>query len=141
MFRTPEYVAWMNMKKRCLNASYCRFRGYGGRGITICVRWLESFKNFIADMGARPSPKHSIERKDNDGNYEPANCTWAARPQQDSNKRTNRPITFGSETLTVKEWSRRTGINHETIRHRILIGWSAEQALTTPGRQPNKTDM
>src|SRR5581483_3139285 len=65
MFRSPEYAAWQNMKKRCLDSSYRRFPDYGGRGITICARWLESFENFFADMGPRPSADHSIERKDN----------------------------------------------------------------------------
>jgi hypothetical protein len=139
MFRSPEYTVWMNMKKRCLDSGYRRFPDYGGRGITICGRWLESFQNFIDDMGTRPSAKHSIERKDNDGNYEPTNCVWATRSEQDSNKRTSRLIAFRGETLTVKEWSRHTGLNHETIRNRLVIGWSAEMALTTPSKKAPKT--
>ncbi len=132
MFRSPEYTVWQNMKKRCLDTSYRRYPDYGGRGVTICARWLESFQNFIDDMGPRPSPKHSIERKDNAGNYEPSNCCWAARVVQDRNKRTNHVITYNGETMVLQAWAERTGICYETIRARIAKGWNPEQALTTP---------
>jgi hypothetical protein len=135
-FRTPEYTVWQNMKKRCLDQGYRRYPGYGGRGITICDRWRDSFEAFLADMGTRPSPKHSIERRDNDGPYEPSNCIWAVRRTQDRNKRTNHLITFRGETMILADWAARTGILYETIRHRLAVGWSVEKALTTPGRKP-----
>ncbi len=135
MFRTPEYTVWQNMKKRCYDTGYIRYPGYGGRGITVCERWKDSFANFIADMGPRPTPKHSIERKDNEGNYEPSNCCWAARVVQDRNKRTNHLVTFNGETLTLQAWQERTGICYETIRNRLKLGWSVERALTVPGKK------
>jgi hypothetical protein len=87
--RWPEYWVWSIMKDRCLNANNAKFKDYGGRGIKVCDRWLgdDGFTNFIADMGRRPSPEHSIDRIENDGNYEPGNCRWATRSQQQRNTR------------------------------------------------------
>lgn len=90
MSKTPEYAAWHNMRDRCLNETATRFHDYGGRGITICERWNE-FENFYADMGPRPSQKHSLDRIDNEGNYEPSNCKWSTSRQQAFNRR--RPAT------------------------------------------------
>lgn len=84
---TAEYQAWLNMRKRCLDPNLPAYKNYGGRGITICERW-ESFENFLADMGMKPSPKLTLERKNNNGNYEPGNCKWATRKEQRANQRT-----------------------------------------------------
>jgi hypothetical protein len=83
---TPEFQAWMSMHKRCENPRMRNFRHYGARGIRVCERW-SSFENFLADVGPRPSPEHSLDRIDNDGNYEPTNCRWATRSQQQKNRR------------------------------------------------------
>lgn len=83
----PEYSVWANMKGRCLNSNNKDFRYYGGRGITICERWINSFENFLFDMGHRPSIIYTLERKNNNGNYEPSNCTWDTRKAQSINRR------------------------------------------------------
>jgi hypothetical protein len=88
LHRTAEYTAWQNMRARCLNENHKRFRDWGGRGISICERWNDPVK-FIADMGARPSPEHSVDRINNDGNYEPGNCRWATAMEQARNRGRN----------------------------------------------------
>jgi hypothetical protein len=85
--RTPEHVAWKGMKRRCHSPNNHRWEHYGGRGIEVCDRWRDSFENFFADMGPRHSPRHSIDRIDNDGDYEPGNCRWATQSQQMKNRR------------------------------------------------------
>ena len=87
--KRPEYLSWWNMLDRCLNPKNKNFQNYGGRGITVCQRWRD-FNKFFEDMGPRTSPKHSIDRKNNDGNYEPSNCRWATRTEQQRNRRDSR---------------------------------------------------
>lgn len=88
---TTEYRAWQGMKDRCYNRSACKYKSHGGRGVQVCERWLESFENFLADMGRKPSPELSLDRfPNNDGNYEPSNCRWATAEQQANNRRTRR---------------------------------------------------
>lgn len=90
--RTPEYRCWSHIKSRCYNPKVERYPHYGGRGITVCQRWLQSFENFLSDMGRRPSKHHSIDRIDNDGNYEPNNCRWATASEQQQNKHRSKPL-------------------------------------------------
>jgi hypothetical protein len=119
--KTPEYRTWSAMKRRCFNHGTEHFAEYGGRGITVCDRW-QSFENFLADMGARPTPKHSIERVDNSGNYEPDNCKWETMIGQSNNKRNNRIIEINGEAMTLAQWSRKSGVNESTIRRRLSVG-------------------
>ena len=118
------------MKARCLNTNAPNYTSYGGRGITICERWM-SFVNFLADMGERP-PGTSLDRIDNDRDYCPDNCRWATPRQQSRNTRIARLITFNGETMRVVEWAERLGLNEYIIRSRLKYGWSVERALTRP---------
>ena len=131
MSQTPEYYAWRAMKHRCSAEQSPDYKYYGARGIRVCDRWLK-FQNFYADMGKRPSSEHSLERIDNNGNYEPTNCKWATRREQTVNRRRNRFLTFQGRTLTIADWARETGLSHDCIWRRIDNDWSVEKALTTP---------
>ncbi len=129
--RTPTFVVWKNMLSRCANPNATEFALYGGRGITVCERWRNSFAAFLADVGERPGRDCSIDRIDNSGNYEPANCRWATRTEQGRNRRTNHVLTHDGRTQPLVAWAEECGISHATIRHRLNRGWSVERALTT----------
>lgn len=120
------------MVARCTNNRRKEWPRYGGRGVRVCERWLESFGAFLADVGLRPSTKHSLDRIDNDGNYEPGNCRWATATAQHRNRRDNYRITYRGQTYTRDEWSERTGIHRDTLRGRLRRGWTVEAALTRP---------
>lgn len=135
----PEtgYKCWEAMLHRCKHVDKYACRNHGARGIQVCERWKEpngqGFLNFIADMGPRPSLKHSIDRIDNEGHYEPGNCRWATQKEQNSNTRRNTWIEHNGERKTVAEWARLAGLDAGTLYSRIFIGkWSVEKALTTP---------
>jgi hypothetical protein len=85
--REPEYIAWQNMKKRCLDKNSVDYKNYGGRGITVSAEWLNDYPKFRADMGAKPTPKHTLERVNNNGGYMKSNCKWATRKEQAANQR------------------------------------------------------
>ena len=125
-----EYTSWQSMKERCLKPSHKSYARYGGRGITICERWLNSFGNFYADMGPKPTPQYSLERKDNNKNYEPDNCMWALPIVQSRNNSLNRNITFNGETLCLAAWAERIGIRPASLSHRLNAGWPLDAALT-----------
>lgn len=130
---SSTYIIWGSMIKRCTNPRAKNWGDYGGRGITICDRWRD-FRNFLADMGERPSKDHSIDRINNDGNYEPANCRWADRTTQANNKRNNRIVEFDGLRLTVPQWARRFGVSADAIRQRLLAKWPVNERLFTPSR-------
>jgi hypothetical protein len=111
----PEYNAWYDMISRCEKPTMPYYHRYGARGITVCERWRNSFRDFIADMGKRPSSKHSIDRIDNDGNYEPSNCRWATREEQNNNRSCCVYLEYDGRKLTLSQWSKVTGINQQTI--------------------------
>ena len=125
-----EHAIWIAMRQRCTNPKNDRFGYYGARGIRVCERW-ESFEAFLEDMGQCPGG-HSIERSDNNGNYDPNNCHWGTRKEQMRNTRTNRLITFRSRTQCVAEWAEQLGISHTALRARLRNGWSISRALLTP---------
>lgn len=99
-----EYRIWTKMKLRCHDPNNSRYAGWGGRGIKVCKRWRDSFENFFADMGRRPSKRHSLDRIDNDGDYKPSNCRWALPGQQARNSRFARWIEIDGIRLCVTDW-------------------------------------
>lgn len=129
---TSEFVVWSGMLARCFNENQSRYHMYGGRGITVCERWRRDFAAFLADMGPRPSPQHSIDRIDNDGNYEPSNCRWVTQEVQANNTRSNASVSYNGRTQTIAQWSRETGIGSSTICLRLKLGWEVERVLTQP---------
>lgn len=139
MTKTPEWGAWARMIGRCENPSTPEYHCYGGRGIQVCREWKDSFLAFYRHVGPRPSPKHSIDRIDNNGDYRPGNVRWATRHQQQANMRKSVLITHGGETLCAREWSRRTGLCHHTITARLRAGYPIDRVLSPeplPHRSP-----
>lgn len=129
--KTPMYRLYTGIKARCYSPSEPAFKHYGGRGIAMCDRWLNSFENFLADMGERPSKKHSIDRIDVNGDYCPENCRWATAREQNRNKRNNVFIEFNGERLCISDWGVRLGITPCVIGQRLARGLSAAEALDT----------
>lgn len=125
----PEYRVWNGLIDRCENPNNNSYHRYGGRGITVCPRWRESFEAFYADMGPRPSPRHQLDRKDNEKGYEPGNCRWATKAVQANNTRSNRRLTVRGETKTLAEWASVTGHPQRRVWARLRLGWSPERAL------------
>lgn len=124
---------WRGMLRRCYCAKDQGFACYGGRGIRVCQRWCKSFDSFVADMGPRPSPKHTLDRINNDGDYKPSNCRWATRKQQARNRRGTHRLTYHGKRLSATEWSERTGLPLGCIRSRLEgLSWSVERTLSTP---------
>lgn len=134
--KTVEYMAWENMKSRCYNKKFRLYKNYGGRGIVVCATWNgpQGFDNFLRDVGPRPSSAHSLDRVDNDGNYEPGNVRWATKIEQNRNTTKNVFLTVGGERRTISEWCELRGLFHNTVRGRLSAGWSEERAINTPAR-------
>jgi hypothetical protein len=132
--KTPEYGVWLTMRRRCDDPNVEKFQQYGGRGIKVCERW-QKFENFISDMGRRPGPEFSIERLDNDGNYEPSNCRWETVQEQSYNKSTTRLLSYKGQEITVHQASKVAGIPKNNIFARLYRGWSVERAIEEPLRR------
>jgi hypothetical protein len=133
--KSPEYRVWGHINGRCHNPSDAAFSDYGGRGICVADEWRNSFAAFLAHVGRRPSKLHTLDRINNDGNYEPGNVRWATRIEQNNNRRSNRRLEFDGQVKTLAEWGRAIGIDSLTIWARIYAhGWTVERALTTPLR-------
>lgn len=131
----PEYSVWNNMLQRCTNPNNPTFQYYGARGITVCDRWASSFANFFADMGSRPSPDHSIERRDVNGNYEPGNCYWATLDVQHSNRRDNVWLEYQGKQYTKSQLAAMAGMSIQVLNSRLNSGWSLEEAMSKPVRK------
>jgi hypothetical protein len=130
----PEYKSWRAMLSRCLDPSHRNYKNYGGRGVIVAPEW-ESYERFLADVGPRPTPKHWLERIDNDGPYAPCNVCWATQTQQARNKRTNVLVTHDGRTMPVSAWAEVAGLDPELLRGRLKKGWSIERALREPVRR------
>lgn len=133
---TSDFRRWQAMISRCRNPLSPTYHRYGGRGITVCDRWVSSFTNFANDMGPCPDGK-SLDRIDNNAGYSPENCRWADRFQQAQNTRLNHDICFKGETHCLSEWARRIGVPYSRLRKRIESGWPIDLAMTK-GRMKSK---
>lgn len=129
MANTPTYFTWRSMKKRCLDPKSTGYKYYGGRGVTICHRWL-AFENFLLDMGPRPNGT-TIERRNTNGNYEPNNCYWATAKSQARNRRNNKIISFRGENLCVSAWAERLGTYPQKIFRRLEKGLSPAEIFAS----------
>ena len=129
--RYLTYQCWHSMKSRCFNPNVKQYKNYGARGITVCDRWIESFENFLSDMGVKPKGL-TLERINNDGNYEPSNCRWATKYEQTINRRGNRLIQYRGVTKTLTEWAHLCGVHDRTVFGRLRSGFPIEIVLT-PG--------
>jgi len=128
MSRTPEYHCWHDMVRRCTNSECEAYKDYGGRGITVCERWM-TFENFFADVGFRPSTDHTLDRINNDGNYEPGNWRWVTHARQCRNTRNTVYWAYQGETLPVLDWAEKLGIPGNLLRGRVLRGWPEDWCL------------
>lgn len=134
--RAEEYSIWKDMIRRCHRARGSDKRDYADRGITVCDRWRSSFETFYADMGSRPSTKHSIERKNNDGNYERRNCIWATDEEQRRNRSDNHWLEAYGLRMVLADWARMTHMSTATIWSRLKAGVSPDEAVRTGHRRP-----
>jgi hypothetical protein len=132
-YGTPTHTSWQTAKQRCFNPNSPEFHNYAGRGITMCQKWANDFAEFLRDMGERPNGK-TLDRIDNDGNYEPGNCRWATPRQQLNNTRRNMVLELNGERMTAIQWSRHLGLSARTIHDRIRKGWTVERVLSTRHR-------
>jgi len=131
MSETSEFKIWQDIVKRCTKEYKHAFKDYGGRGITVCDTWLESFESFYYDMGDRPTPEYTIERHDNEQGYNPCNCYWATRLAQANNTRQNVFIEHDGKRMTIAQWARHIGIPYMTLYSRLYrYSWSIERALS-----------
>jgi len=131
MWGTSEYKIWDSMIQRCRCSKKPGYKNYGGRGINVCIRW-KNFSDFYADMGNRPSPKHTLDRIDNNGNYCPENCKWSTYAEQSRNKRNNRIVEYKGQEYCFIDLANKFGLNFDTLSGRLKLGWSLEKALHEP---------
>lgn len=139
MSKTDTYDIYCGIIKRTENSKSSGFKYWGGRGIKMCPRWRESFQSFLDDMGPRPSKKHTLDRINNNGNYEPGNCRWVTMKVQNNNSRHCNFITYKGKTKTISQWAEELKIHRTTLSARIVVNkWPIEKAFTRPvGRWVN----
>lgn len=134
MTKTPTFKSWESMKQRCLNPKAPDFKNYGGRGIRIHDSWIAEFANFLADMGVRPE-NTSLDRINVNGDYEPGNCRWATRSEQQQNRRISLVVEWNGKSRSVGEWASITGLDARIIYERIKAKWKIEDVMTKPNRK------
>lgn len=133
MARTSEYKTWATMIQRCYNPNNPEFKRYGGRGIKICAEWKNDFMAFYNHIGPKPSKKHSIDRINNEGNYEPGNTKWSLPQEQANNRRSNHKISINGWSLNISQWAKFAGLHQKTLSDRInKLGWPPEKAILKP---------
>lgn len=134
--KSVEYVAWSSMKKRCKGDNPVTKKHYLEKGITVCDRWLNSFENFLEDMGRRPNERYSLERIENDKGYYKENCMWATQAEQSRNKDNNILITYKNKTQCLMDWVLETGIHRNTLERRLYTWKDLEKVFETPVKTP-----
>lgn len=127
-YGSPEYRAWVAMKTRCYNPESAGYPGYGGKGVTVCDEWRTSYSKFLADMGRKPTPEHTVDRIDGSKGYSKENCRWANRSEQSRN-RAMCTISFDGKTQTIGDWAKEIGLTVKTIRERRKKGLPMEDVL------------
>lgn len=133
---SPIYETWRSIKRRCYQKNFISYKWYGGRGITVCEEWRNSFVKFCDWAMANGYQQGlTIDRINKDGNYCPENCRWVDNLTQQNNRTDNKNLTFNGTTKTMSEWARFFGIKYITLKTRIRNGWDIEKALTTPVKQ------
>ena len=133
----PEYKSWKQMKQRCCNPKSTQYYLYGARGITICQRWLDSFENFLEDMGSKPDKSYTIDRIDVNGNYEPSNCKWSTKIEQGNNRRDNRWIIYKGKQYTISNFARLFDVKVGNVFADLRRGLTEEQIIS---KYENKTN-
>jgi hypothetical protein len=132
---TKVYRAWCSIKRRCTYTKDIQYNSYGGRGIKVCDRWLSSFCNFYSDMGDPPTAQHTIDRIDNNGDYEPSNCRWASYREQARNKQNTRYVEWEGSLYNIHDLAAKYNIDTRNILKRLSRNWTLERALTQPLRK------
>lgn len=127
--KTPEYKSWLSMKRRCYCKTDKQYSRWGGRGITVCDKWKESFPNFLSDMGEKPSPYHTIDRIDNNGNYTPENCKWSNPKEQSRNRRSNKWYEYNGLKMIITDWGNYFGISSHAIQQKIRRGSTFDEVF------------
>lgn len=128
-----EYSAWQQAKSRCYSKTCPDYHRYGGRGIKMCDKWRNSFASFIQDMGFKPTNKHSLDRINNNGDYEPGNCRWATKKEQQNNLRVNVLIDYNGQKKNLMQWCELLGLKYQLMYTRLFkLGWGIEKAFTKP---------